>query len=546
MRTVARAVCTWLLVVLSAWSERLDAVYEHPIVNVDPSGERSCGGTAKPEWKVSAPNTHQCRPHMHLTCIICPSERAPVWLLSFQIYDDGTLSIDIDSSECKFDKVPIYVVSIEDGRFGETLVEEDREKAMPGSLTVAHSSASSFQVFMWDPKRKSGRLLDAAIKHNWILSWIGETGTNSGTTVPGRSGWKKGPFENVITVDVDTSAAKFAGTPRYFASMQGFKATEFGPEVQKANVEFWHTMGASTIYNPTAAGFRIYVTAIKSTSNHELVSLAEKMSWTISWVGVSAVRSGESDANWRRVPSSAEFSGDMQTDVTLHTTMRRVPAYVFSVSVMGSDYAFIGPGMIEAMLPGGFTVVVADIHRWDNSHFEGSNAKQHRWRVNYFVAHPLSAARKRKSKTPETVSVHARMRGERLKTFTVHKQHQLSTGLAAGLQVPLSDVHMLRATDWSEGVIVEYEVIAADKQEAADVCNAFAKHDFSTKVTHLMDAMGLFDPSELRFSHPIVKKKKTSISMGTVGEDVVDSLVGVVIMLTLVSGILFAVVKAGR
>jgi hypothetical protein len=50
---LARAVCTWLLVVLSAWSERLDAVYAHPVVNVDPNGEKSCGGTAKPEWKVS-------------------------------------------------------------------------------------------------------------------------------------------------------------------------------------------------------------------------------------------------------------------------------------------------------------------------------------------------------------------------------------------------------------------------------------------------------------------------------------------------------------
>jgi hypothetical protein len=463
---------------------------------------------------------------------------------SSQIYDDGTLSIDIDSSECKFEKVPIYVVSIEDGRFGESLVEED--KTMPGSLTIAHSSASSFQVFMWDPKRKAGNLLDAAIKHNWILSWIGETGTNSGSTVAGRSGWKKGPFANVIYCDVDTSAAAFAAAPRYFASMQGFKATEFGTDVQKANVEFWHTMGAATIYNPSAAGFRIYVTAIKSDSNHELVALAEKMSWTISWVGVSAVRSGESDANWRRVESSDEFSGDMQSDVTLHTTMRRVPAYVFSVSVMGSDYAFIGPGMIEAMLPGGFTVVVADIHRWDNSHFEAAHAKQHRWRVNYFVAHPLSAARRRAPKSPQIVSVHGRMRGERLKTFTVHKQHQLSTGIAAGLHVPLSDVHMLRATDWSEGVIVEYEVVAADKKEATEVCDSFSSHDFSHKVASLMSAMGLFDPSELRFSHAIVKKKKSGITIHTVGEEVVDTMVGMVVMLTLIGGILFAVVKAGR
>ena len=101
----------------------------------------TCGGTARPAWK---------------------------------IYDEETLSIDIDAIACGFTAVPQYVVSVEDGRMGPG--KKTDVSAMPGSLTIAHASASSVQVFMWDPKRHSGMMLDLAIKHNWMLSWIGDSG----------------------------------------------------------------------------------------------------------------------------------------------------------------------------------------------------------------------------------------------------------------------------------------------------------------------------------------------------------------------------------
>ena len=101
----------------------------------------TCGGTARPAWK---------------------------------IYDEETLSIDIDTIKCGFTSVPNYVVSVEDGHMGPA--RKDDVPAMPGTLTIAHSSASSIQVFMWDPKRHSGMMLDLAIKHNWLLTWIGDSG----------------------------------------------------------------------------------------------------------------------------------------------------------------------------------------------------------------------------------------------------------------------------------------------------------------------------------------------------------------------------------
>ena len=98
------------------------------------------------------------------------------------------------------------------------------------------------------------------------------------------------------------------------------------------------------------------------------VVLAEKLSWSISWIGVTSdvKRSGFSRAGkaWMKVDETDQFAGDLYSDVNTHTTLHRVPAYTFSVSVSHQQYAFIGPGMISKMHPGGFRAIVADIHTW--------------------------------------------------------------------------------------------------------------------------------------------------------------------------------------
>jgi hypothetical protein len=60
------------------------------------------------------------------------------------------------------------------------------------------------QVVLWDPSRTTTELATLAQSEKWTLSWLGATGDNTGTTLPGATGWKEGPAMNTLYVDVDT------------------------------------------------------------------------------------------------------------------------------------------------------------------------------------------------------------------------------------------------------------------------------------------------------------------------------------------------------
>ncbi len=66
----------------------------------------------------------------------------------------------------------------------------------------------------------------------------------SGSTAPG-SGWVN-YSSNGIYIDINTSGCNFTNTPRYITSMGGTSS-------------HWMTTGATSIYMPTATGFRVYV-----------------------------------------------------------------------------------------------------------------------------------------------------------------------------------------------------------------------------------------------------------------------------------------------
>ncbi len=67
----------------------------------------------------------------------------------------------------------------------------------------------------------------------------------SGSATPGATAWQQ-ESDTIIFVDVDTSAAGFETTPVYITSLGG--AINHGSAI-----------GATSIYNATAASFRIYL-----------------------------------------------------------------------------------------------------------------------------------------------------------------------------------------------------------------------------------------------------------------------------------------------
>lgn len=96
----------------------------------------------------------------------------------------------------------------------------------------------------------------------------------SGSTPAGSTNWQ--PYQGGTTgifVDVNTSAASFKTTPVYTTSIAG-------------NSSHWATTGASSVYNASPTGFRIY---IRWVDGHALTpAQANGFQWRINWVGVES------------------------------------------------------------------------------------------------------------------------------------------------------------------------------------------------------------------------------------------------------------------
>lgn len=75
---------------------------------------------------------------------------------------------------------------------------------------------------------------------------------------------------NGIFIDVDTSPAKFSKTPIYITAIHG-------------SSNHWTTNGASSVYEASPTGFRIYI--YKSGTNIT-PDYAKKRNWRIQWIGI--------------------------------------------------------------------------------------------------------------------------------------------------------------------------------------------------------------------------------------------------------------------
>lgn len=99
-----------------------------------------------------------------------------------------------------------------------------------------------------------------------------------GSTPVGNTAWQ--PYfvpGNVTTagegifVDVDTTSAGFTTTPIYITSLGG---TGY----------HWGTTGATSIYNPTPTGFRVYIRFPDGSSLTP--AFANQLGWHINWIAV--------------------------------------------------------------------------------------------------------------------------------------------------------------------------------------------------------------------------------------------------------------------
>ena len=95
----------------------------------------------------------------------------------------------------------------------------------------------------------------------------------SGNTTPGSTNWQQysPPANTGVYIDVDTSSAGFTSTPVYTTSIGG-------------NSSHWSTTGATSIYNATPNGFRVYVRW--ANGNQLTPTQANNLNWHINWIGM--------------------------------------------------------------------------------------------------------------------------------------------------------------------------------------------------------------------------------------------------------------------
>ena len=95
----------------------------------------------------------------------------------------------------------------------------------------------------------------------------------SGRTTPGSTAWQPYSYGGSagIFVDVDTSDAQLTGAPVYTTSIGG-------------TWNHWSTTGATSIYIPTAKGFRVYV---RYADGGALTpATANGLEWHINWIAM--------------------------------------------------------------------------------------------------------------------------------------------------------------------------------------------------------------------------------------------------------------------
>lgn len=128
------------------------------------------------------------------------------WVLSEYFH---SVSVDIDPEHCQFRKKK-FSRSQDDSPITTQFVTTVYNTATDSQMTDVSQSVrqalvlqGKVQVVVTHRYLRGLQLLAQARRY-WQVSWIGEQGRNSGSTVQGHSGWKTG-VDGRIFIDIDTS-----------------------------------------------------------------------------------------------------------------------------------------------------------------------------------------------------------------------------------------------------------------------------------------------------------------------------------------------------
>ena len=187
----------------------------------------------------------------------------------------------------------------------------------------------------------------------------------AGQTVPGATNWIANGA-NSIYVDVNTAAAGFTATPRYFASLGG---TSNQKEAE----------GINGIYSATATGFRIY---LRNWNGAALApATANSRGWYVQWLGVPTT-----DTNSGSTPSGTTnwiAYGPSSIYVNVDTTtagFAATPFYFTSLGGSSNQRDAQGVSAIYSPTASGFRVY---LRNWNGAALTPAIANSRGWRVQW-------------------------------------------------------------------------------------------------------------------------------------------------------------------
>jgi peptide methionine sulfoxide reductase MsrB len=177
----------------------------------------------------------------------------------WQQYDANGIYLDVNTAACGFSATPLYLTSI--GGWGA-------HWTTTGATSIYSAGPAGFRVYIHSP----GITPQTANQLGWNIHWqatpdnLRQPSLCTGQTVQGATGWQQYDA-NGIYLDVNTAGCGFSSTPQYFTSIGGWSS-------------HWMTTGATSIYSPSATGFRVYIHSPGITPQ-----AANQLGWNISWGG---------------------------------------------------------------------------------------------------------------------------------------------------------------------------------------------------------------------------------------------------------------------
>jgi len=251
-------------------------------------------------------------------------------------YGSNGLYLDVDTSSAGFDEAPIYLTSL-GGNSGHWTVL--------GATSIYQATPTGFRSYV----RFSNGAPITPVQANlwkWHIQWTGiipESPINAGSTTPGATDWKQYTSSSLY-LDVDTSSVGFTETPIYITSLGG-------------NSGHWTIVGATSIYQATPTGFRVYIRWINGAPITP--EQANLWKWHIQWMAIpkSHINAGSTTpgvTDWKQYSSNSLYL-DVDTSSAGFTEK---PIYLTSLGGKTAHGAITGATSIYQATPTGFRIYV--------------------------------------------------------------------------------------------------------------------------------------------------------------------------------------------